>query len=367
LGIPKKLAVQNYLSKVLGQNVHVNSVSLLGIESEGDIKKFGYGVPILVKYSTSDGSQKTSVISTSKISSGFGHDYRSDRAACQFLAHDTWNKLPNHVRVLDIGAFTKEGSLISLSSVEELFLLRELAEGTEYHKLLDNMLAHNSSQGTEITNNIDIARLLSRYLAHIHSKKYDNPELYRRRIRDTVGSGECIFGLADSYPQNTDFVKKGELEEIEKLCVEQRWKLRDKTHRLSAVHGDFHPWNVIVTGPTEFKLLDRSRGEYGEPADDVTSMSINYLFYSLRKYGKLANEFETIFNAFFEEYKKETRDSELSYVMPLFYTFRCLVIGSPIWYPDLPADIREKIFNFARNILQDGNVEINRINEYLES
>jgi len=49
-------------------------------------------------------------------------------------------------------------------------------------------------------------------------------------------------------------------------------------HRLSQVHGDFHPWNVLFREGVDFTVLDRSRGERGEPADDVTAMTINYIF-----------------------------------------------------------------------------------------
>ena len=35
------------------------------------------------------------------------------------------------------------------------------------------------------------------------------------------------------------------------------------------MHGDFHPWNLLFREGVEFSVLDRSRGEWGEPADDV--------------------------------------------------------------------------------------------------
>jgi aminoglycoside phosphotransferase (APT) family kinase protein len=137
---------------------------------------------------------------------------------------------------------------------------------------------------------------MAEYLVKIHRVKYSGTgrrEIYERKIRDTVGHGECIFGLSDSYPRDTlSYLHEDELLEIEKKCVEQRWKLKENDSRLSQVHGDFHPWNILFDKnpkfPSRFVLLDRSRGQWGEPADDVCALSINYLFYSLRKYGALA-------------------------------------------------------------------------------
>jgi hypothetical protein len=339
-------------------------------KGNASIKTLGYGVPYLVVYR--DGQRtKRSIISTMRVSSGFGHDFRADRADNMILAFDTWKYLPRHSPIQDLGAFVKKNSsLLSLSGVDEFFLLRPMIEGTEYYKDLDRIF----SSGELSKNDISRAEALSDYLVQIHAKKNtrkQDEELYVRKIRDTVGHGECIFGLADSYPRDSEFLKKGELESLEKKCVEQRWKLGSRSHRLAQVHGDFHPWNVLFSlnpkTPTSFHLLDRSRGMWGEPADDVCAMSVNYIFYSLRKYGELKGEFQMLYEKFMGGYFENTKDEEILEAMPLFYTFRALVIASPLWYPSLSSETRRKIFNFAHNILDSGRFDPNGINDYLES
>jgi Ser/Thr protein kinase RdoA (MazF antagonist) len=89
------------------------------------------------------------------------------------------------------------------------------------------------------------------------------PQAYVRRIRDLVGHGEGITGLTDSYPLNLDYIGEEELCQIEKRCVEWRWKLKAKTHRCAQVHGDYHPWNILFRQGVDFSVLDRSRGEMG--------------------------------------------------------------------------------------------------------
>src|SRR5208282_2712806 len=134
-----------------------------------------------------------------------------------------------------------------------------------------------------------------------------------------------------------------DFERLEKKCVEWRWRLHDKVDRLSVVHGDFHPWNIMFRNGTDFTVLDRSRGEYGEPADDVTCMSMNYRFYSLQKYGKLQGEFKDMFERFMENYLVKSGDFDiLKYASP-FYVFRALVVASPVWYPGLSSDVRKKL------------------------
>ncbi|MCX8191976.1 MAG: hypothetical protein N3F06_04130 [Nitrososphaerales archaeon] len=352
-----------YLSNVFKSKVKVEYFGDLKEKEErvSDIKEYGYGVPLLVTFSI-EGVRRQVVISSMRIDRGFGHDYRSDRVSNLILAYDTWNKLPKHARVFDIGGFRKDGGLLSLGEVEEFFILEEKVEGREYIHDLERIY----SEGRLMDLDKERVKALSLYLTEIHNVKKDDPELYIRKIRDTVGHGECIFGVADSYPYNLSFLRDGELEEIEKKCIEHRWRLKRKVHRLSQVHGDFHPWNVIFREGIDFTLLDRSRGEFGEPADDVAAMSINYIFFSLRKYGELRGEFQDLYDLFLNTYLEKTQDLELLEALPLFYTFRCLVIASPIWYPTITNEVRRKIFNFAHNILAEKSFEPSKVNSYLE-
>ena len=339
-----------------------------------DIKKLGYGSPYLIVYREMSKKKevvKKAIFSTMRIGFGFGHDYRADRIDNNVLAFDTWNNLPQHCRVWDIGAFNrKDSSPLSLGNYGEFFLLRPMIEGREYYKDLDRIF----ETGQLDTGDSERAKSLANYLVKIHRVKYSGQgarELYSRKIRDTVGHGECIFGLVDSYPAvQSAYLGAGELEEIEKKCVSHRWKLKERSERLSKVHGDFHPWNILFdkhAQSSKFTILDRSRGEWGEPADDVCALSINYLFYSLRKYGEIKGEFKELFELFMETYSQGMDYEALSTAMPLFYVFRALVIASPVWYPDLGDDVRRKIFNFAQNLLDEGKFDYLRVNDYFRS
>jgi hypothetical protein len=362
--IISKKALCKYLSKLFGDRVKICGIWRLGykkVEDVKDLKGFGYGIPYVIEFRIKD-EVKRVVLETLRPE-GFGHEYPSDRAHILLWQHSAFNKLPRHVRSVDVGAFTVDGKgLKSLGDCGEFFLLTEYVEGTLYHVDLDRIKVTG-----EITS-LDEKRCLalSDYLVQIHSIKKDEPWLYVRRARELVGHGECIMGLLDSYPQESGFIRENDLVEIERECVTWRWKLKHKTHRLRQVHGDFHPWNVMFHNGTEFTVLDRSRGEWGEPADDVTAMTINYLFYSLQKYGKLAGVFERLFRLFWENYLAKTNDWEILEVVQPFYAWRGLVVASPIWYPTLSYDVRVKLFNFIRNILRCEKFDLNAVNTYIQ-
>jgi hypothetical protein len=86
------------------------------------------------------------------------------------------------------------------------------------------------------------------------------------------------------------------------------------------------------------------------------------LFYSLQKYGELSGIFDKLFKLFWENYLKKTQDSEVLEVVQPFYAWRCLVVASPIWYPNLSVDVRVKLLNFAQNMLQHDRFNIMDVN-----
>lgn len=364
-------SLEAYLSSVFGKDVDVVYVDELGKEKkqkrleeteEGDLKGFGYGTPYLIILNV-EGQMKKIVLETLRPSGGFGHDHYSDRAGILLWQHSAFNKLPNHVRSVDVGAFTKRRSLKSLGNCNEFFIVTEFVEGKLYHEDLDRLKMFNQL----VPLDLERCRALSDYLVEIHKVKSDQAELYVRRVRDLVGHGECIMGLVDSYPTGLGYISDEDLMTLEKRCVEWRWKLKHFTRRLAQVHGDYHPWNILFHKDTDFTVLDRSRGEWGEPADDVSAMTINYLFYSLQTYGRIEKPFETLFNLFWKNYLDKTGDDEILSVIQPFFAWRGLVVASPIWYPNLPQQARAKLFSFIRNVLETDKLNLKNIDSYFKS
>jgi len=360
--------VERYLRSVLGKDVRVLALGRLGEPEEG--KGFGYGIPVRVDYETAGGRRESAVLHTMGPGS-FGHEHMADRARILLWSHRAFNRLPRHVRSFDVGGFQSGGGLISLGGVEEFCLLTEYAEGQPY--ALDVERLRDSGRLTDV----DVARAdaLCDYLVEIHAKwgpesdsaSDRDARLYIRRNRELVGDGECIMGLADSYPDHPLFTP-AILEQIEHRAVAWRWRLKNRTHRLRRVHGDFHPWNILfapsIDSDADFRVLDRSRGEYGDPADDVTCITVNYLFFSLQKTGKLEGALESLFIRFWDRYLEKTGDREILEVAAPFFVFRALVLASPVWYPQIEDSTREKLLTFILTVLEQNSFDPRRVNAY---
>ncbi len=355
-------ALETYLARLFPGDVEVLAVRpLKGAEPAAlDPKGFGYGVPLEIECLV-DGRPRAFVVSRTRPAHGFGHDYPADRAWQALYGHAAYNSFPRHVASLDVGFVGRDGALTSAADAVEFFQLVEKAEGTLYWLDLARMLEADARE-------LDRARVraLARFLASAHAEGRDEPTLYERRIRELVGHGECVMGILDSYPAGYPLLPERARETFEQRMVTWRWRLRGLTHRLRRVHGDFHPWNILFREGTDFSVLDRSRGEWGEPADDVAALGINYLFFGLRRsvrtHGAEVDEpFAELFRIFVDTYLTASEDEQLLHVLPPFLAFRALVLAHPRWYPELADSTRAALLRFADRLVASPRVSLDAI------
>jgi len=326
-----------------GRVVEVRRLGLDGAAGDDTHKAAGYGEPRRVRVACSDGER--SFVFHLQSADGFGHDRRADRAAEQLLAFDSFGKIPRQARALDVGALGSDGRLVSLADCGELYLVTEWVEGTPYAEEL-RRIARAARATDEDLRRVDA---LADYLVSLHRAPATGT--YRRAVRDLVGGGEGIFGMIDAYPADTSAAPPGRLRAIERRCLEWRWRLRAYEARLVHIHGDFHPFNIVFQDAESFRLLDASRGCAGDPADDVTALAINFVFFALDHEGAWRGALRAMFHRFLDRYRERSGDGALFDVAAPFFAWRGLVVASPAFYPDLPGASRDRLLRFVERTL----------------
>jgi hypothetical protein len=355
--------LDRYIKSLYGPGARLASTGKIGSPEEQGMKELGYGKPLLVRFEV-DGEAREGVLSTMR-GDKYGHQFYWDRAHVLLCQYETAKRMHRHVKALGLGYLDEQDTFHHLQDPKEFFILNERITGRDYFLDLERV------RGGELRDfDLDLAREFARWMAGLHAEKHGDKDLYYRRIRDTIGHSECILGLIDeAYPRHYERFPEPRFRALEKRLIDWRWKLKGYTHRLSAVHGDFHPWNVLVCedceGP-EFAVLDRSRGEWGEPADDLSTMAINYILFGLYDTPRLDGDFLTLYRTLFETYLEASGDEEILEVMAPFFVFRALVVASPDWYPSHPDPVRDGLFRFMENVLEDDVFDWRNVNKYME-
>ncbi len=322
-----RAALERWVRRRFGERAHLEAIEGALDVDAGD-KGFGYGEPVAVRLV---GAPSARVVVHVAKGRGFGHDTLADRGFSALLAYETFGALPRHVRALDVGIVDAAGELRSIGDARDFYFVTEYAAGEPYFHDLDAIAARGALRARDERR----LALLVENLSTLHQEKRHDVEAWRRRVRELFGHHECIAGLLDSYANEAGrAVLSAEAAlSIERRCVEWRARLLPRAHRLSRVHGDYHPWNLLFSANDELSLLDRSRGSHGDPADDLAALAINYVLYALRTEGALAGPFATMFRSLFTGYLGATGDDELLETIVPQLAWRALVVASPLWFP----------------------------------
>ncbi len=344
--------IQRYLEENFGPAVKGVKTERLG---EGV-----HGTAYLIKFSTPQ--EERHLIMKTLFPSRFGHDHYSDRAQVLLLAGANYNEMPKHIKAVDVVGECPDG-LISVKDAREFYIFMEEAGGVSYFDDLEAVL----NRGRLDSKDRERAEMLAAFLAQIHGIKYEGHDadiLYRRRIRDLIGHGECIMGIVDAYDP-VSFTTEEELVGYVEKCLPWWARLRGRSKRLCSVHGDFHPGNIRLTGQ-DFMLLDRSRGSWGEPADDVACLGMNYIYYAIKDRGTFEGPFAELFRLFLDRYLQKTHDETFFEVAQPFFAFRVLVVANPKFYPDDSHETKRRLLNFGQRVLEEGRFRVEEIPDYIQ-
>lgn len=340
----------------------IDELRVLGADespSDATRKGTGYGAPVLVRVTDAAGRPHALVFHTARADD-FGHDRRSDRAAEMLLSYDTFSRIPQHVRAVDVGVIGTDGRLRSIADAGELYLLTEWAEGTLYADDLRRIAIGGAGP-------LDLVRAeaLADYLVMLHGQAGGGPATYTRAVRDLIGSGEGIFGIIDGYPGEVPSAPSGRLRRIEERCASWRWKLRGLESRVARTHGDFHPFNVLFAKDSRIVLLDASRGCSGDPVDDLTALAVNYVFFALDHPGAWRRGLGTLWHRFWLRYFESGGDRNALEVAAPWLAWRALVLANPRWYPGLSARGRDALLGWIERTLESGRLAIDGVDEVL--
>jgi aminoglycoside phosphotransferase (APT) family kinase protein len=344
-GNPERAILPDQVAQYLGwkgyRGVRVTRLQPLGVETQLDLKAYGYGQPLRVLFSHDGGTD--SLVLRTMAPDPFDHGRLSDRAAQMLLSASVFNRIPRHIRAIDVGVLADGGTLKSIPG-GEFFLVTEYVEGTLYAEDLRRLSAVDHPREADL----DRARALAHYLAELHAEPAE-PDAYRRHLRDTVGSGEGLLGQCDAFAPGDAVATAARLLALQQRALELRARLAARSGRGCRSHGDFHPFNLLFRAGVDFSVLDCSRGGVGDPADDPVALSINYLFFAAAREGHASGALAELWLEFWRVILAAC--PEVADAVPLYFAWRTLVVINPVWYPSTPTPVRSAFLALAESLL----------------
>lgn len=352
-------SLKNYLENKVGGKIGDFTMSPLG--------KGCLGIGYLLEFEA-DGKKYRKILK-SLYAENMGKEYSADRAQSLILAHSSYSSMKNHIKSTDVIGLEKNGGIVSIGNAEEFFIIMEEARGEDYFNDLRRIGQRDKLEDADKNRVL----ILARYLADLHKQKFEKESLYKRKIRDTIGGGESLMGVMDMYPKKLDWFPKKTQVQIVQKAVEFWMRDKYRSARLCHIHGDFHPGNIWFTGAEDFVILDRARGEFGEAADDITALTINFIFYALIYKGEFSGALKESMDIFIKEYFRLANDKEMEKIIAPYWVFRAAVLCNPCFYSDAffgsagkANKVRKKIIKFALRILNAKKFSWKKINDYLK-
>jgi Phosphotransferase enzyme family len=292
--------------------------------------------------------QTRSVVVKQIVATGFGLEEPEDRVRHLLWCYRAYTELPRHPNALDIGFNRSDTSWVSLADSQEFFLIEEYVEGSGYYLDLEQMLARRQPHDRDNAR----CEALAVYLSTLHHEKRMDAGRYLRALRELIGGGEGVIGLIDGYPPDFKQRHSQLLLTLQQRCLERVWQLAQVPGRVCQSHGDFHPWNILFRSGVDFSVIDRSRSCWNDPAADVGSMLMNYLFVGLREPTLRQSAGLQLASRFLETYLAASNDYDILTTLGPQLAMRSLAVASPVFYPHIPEELRIRLFTLALHIAQ---------------
>jgi hypothetical protein len=78
----------------------------------------------------------------------------------------------------------------------------------------------------------------------------------------------------------------------------------------------------------------------------------------------LEGALEVLFHRFWQRYLSGSQDDEILKVVAPYFAFRGLVLASPVWYPKLQDNVRQRILTFILTLLERETFDPKEVNAY---
>jgi len=266
---------------------------------------------------------------TKNTNGGMSKDYNSDKVGYFLLQHTCASNHINHCKSYGISFKDFKGEIFNLDTIKDTYQVIDYVSGKEFFETITNLEEKFDLVTPYLDKIID-------YLVQLHSIKPDfnkqkTNNLYNRHLKDVIGS-EVFLDVLDAWSENDDLVTLKIKEKVNSKLFILREQYKNNYKRCSRIHADLHFGNIFFNMKKELTVLDSARNPWGEPADDLICLLINFDYISIKKHKEITSYYENIKQYILKRYLEKTKDSDIKNYFDLFYILRLFILLNPNFF-----------------------------------
>jgi len=335
----EKVKAEKLLSTALKKQVRVKEIRLIGSGYHSD----GY------KITTSD--NKHYFIKQVK-SHDLGFEFPGRKLSSLALSHSMNTRVKAFPRSIGVIAENKElESIPEITDDTVFYNIQEYGgDGKNYLQIIEERKTRKHMGKDDI----DELKQVVDFIVKIHKIKHPSKDkkqlnaVYNDYLRNVIGHQEYTLQLLHAFPKDAPILSPKQQADYMGLLLEQMHYWKDRSDRMTALHGDFWAANAILSGKKIY-FVDYSRMPWGDPAMDIGFWTSLYVF----MWHNTKNDYYKELNdKFLELYIDKTGDKEILKAISYPFGLVGIMYVHPTWVPGILPEVRKSFYEHVVAILK---------------
>jgi Phosphotransferase enzyme family len=249
---------------------------------------------------------------------------------------------------------TKESMMIpDVNEGVEIYHIQNFeSDGVSYWKLLQSKKEKTKVDATDI---VELEKVID-FISSVHALKHPTADeahkkaVYNDSLRSVLTHPELAITLLQGFTKDHPILptKDHEWYVGRMLDVIHEWK--DRSERLTALHGDFWGSNLFFRKDGSVWVIDYSRIPWGDPGIDIGWWLASYLWF----YHETQNPyFKALGEKFLDLYVQKTHDPEIREATALVMGLMGIIFTTTQFHTDLNIPVAKRFIKVIKKILKE--------------
>lgn len=289
------------------------------------------------------------------ISEEMGFEFPERKVMSVMVSHSMLKRhdyFPNSIGVAIANKNKRPEMLPEIGDDTEVYQIQEYGgEGKNYFDMLGKKA---SKTHIDEEDKLEIDKVVE-FIANIHKIKPKTKSkeklnaMYNDYLRSVIGHPEYMLLLLQRVPDDSPVLRPKDQHALLSLMLENMHYFKNRSERISAMHGDFWGGNVFFRDDGSLFAIDYSRMPWGDPGFDIGIWMSQYMIkYHMTK----SDYFKELGDYFLGQYIKKTGDRGVINTMVYGISVPSIIYSHPKSVPGIENHARQSFYNHTIDMLR---------------